>query len=123
MEKVETGLTLGVTPEFGTALIAEAAKANQEKLKLKVIGKVGSLLEEIEEQKKEIAIQQAELTRLEKMASALQSGQFTITSAGEIEYSDPTVSDISSWRYRCSKCGNESFVLSSHKAAQVQARR
>lgn len=121
-QNLETGLTITASADFGAALLKEAVEANKEKLKQKVIGKVGSLLEEIESQRKEVEIQKAELERLEKMYEALASGQFTLTAEGEIQYADPTITEIAQWRYRCNRCGNESFVLSSHKAAQIQAK-
>ena len=111
MKKIETGIVVAGTAKFGKLLVEEAAKANADELKRRVIGTISQKLTQIEQQKYFIAQAKTTLECFENQIKALQAGQFTMTKAGAVSFTDDELNKQLACAVRCQQCGYEKIVI------------
>lgn len=104
----EYALTLNGNAKLGSLLIEEAVKKNRERLQNVVVTTVGQLLEQ-----EQVLSKAAAMCR--KQIEALEKGQFTVNSSGQLEFNSAELGGETKWLTTCQQCGYRKMVSLSVK--------
>jgi hypothetical protein len=107
----QQGLILSGNSKLGKALVAEALKANQERLQKRVVGNVQELMVQIERQRKQVENHQAAIKIMERRVVALRAGKFTMSDEGTITFTESELGKEVCHVSTCNQCGYPKTVI------------